>query len=103
MKSTEVEVAGKTGIRRLDVFEGLDLGPEADVCLVRIPADFYEMLRATDVADERIRRIPLDWRLGSRTAFQTLFGRGLRIFDFLTSGENPRRNYYVLKRVRTGR
>jgi len=103
VKSAEIEVAGKSRTCRLDVFEGLDLSLEADLLLVRIPSDYFEMLRETDTADERVRRIPLDWRLGTRTAFQTLFRRGYRVFDFVLSGENPKRNFYVLKRYQDGR
>jgi predicted GNAT superfamily acetyltransferase len=91
----EAELPAKTGPRRLEIWAGLNIDEAADPRLVRIPADFYEMLRETDVADERVRRIPLDWRLGTRTAFQTLFGRGYRVADFLSSGDDPRRNYYV--------
>jgi len=99
----EAEVSGKTGTRRLETFEGLDLDAAPDPCLVRIPADFYEMLRETDGEDERVRRIPLDWRLGTRTAFQILFGRGYRVVDFLVAGDNPRRNFYVLKKDKDAR
>ena len=53
--------------------------------------------------DARVRRIPLDWRLGTRTAFLTLFGRGYRVVDFLSAGDNPRRNFYVLKREEDAR
>lgn len=94
----EAEVAGRSGPRRLEVWDGLTLDPAADPCLVRIPADFYEMLRETDTEDERVRRIPLDWRLGTRTAFRTLFQRGYRVVDFLSAAGQPRRNYYVLSK-----
>jgi predicted GNAT superfamily acetyltransferase len=98
VKTDEVEVAGRSGPRRLEVLNGLALDAAPDPCLVRIPADFYEMLRETDTGDARVRRIPLDWRFGTRTAFLALFGRGYRVVDFLCAGDNPRRNFYVLKR-----
>ncbi|MBN2206200.1 MAG: hypothetical protein JW742_02245 [Candidatus Aminicenantes bacterium] len=94
----EAEVDCRSGVRRLEIWDGLTLNPEADPCLVRIPADFYDMLRETDTGDERVRRIPLDWRLGTRAAFQTLFRRGYRVVDVLSASGEPRRNYYVLKR-----
>ena len=103
VRSSDTEIVGKTRACRLEIFEGLDPNLEADLLLVRIPSDYYEMLRETDTADERVRRIPLDWRLGTRTAFQTLFRRGYRVFDFVLSGENPKPNFYVLKRVQDGR
>jgi predicted GNAT superfamily acetyltransferase len=98
IRVSERDVSGRTGTSRLEVVEGLDLDVKADLVTVRIPSDFYRMLRETDTAEEAVRRIPLDWRLGTRAAFQALFRRGYRIVDFRTTGANPRRNYYVLLR-----
>jgi predicted GNAT superfamily acetyltransferase len=98
----EVETAsvtGKTRILDLERVRGIDLAGESPFRIVRIPADFYEMLQETDVADPEVRRIPLDWRLATRRAFQGLFGRGYRVVDFLKVPGLRSVNAYILRRA----
>jgi len=91
-------VAGKSGPVELEVVEGVDPGAGGDILLVRIPLDFYRMLQETDVADPAVRRIPLDWRLATRRAFQSLLARGYRAVDFRKAGPGDPANHYVLAR-----
>lgn len=65
---------------------------------LRIPRDFYLMLRETDLTDPEIRRIPIDWRTSTRTAFQSLFAAGYKVIDFRTEGGLDPKNFYILKR-----
>lgn len=74
------------------------LDSAAPVVLVPIPDDFYVLLRETDVADDAVRRLPLDWRLKTRRIFTTLFGRGYRVVDFFRAPAGTPRNFYVLRR-----
>jgi len=91
-----VRVLGRSGPGEAEVVGSENLGGEAPLCFVRIPSDFYRMLRETDVDDPDVRRIPLDWRLRTRRVFQELFRRGYQVTDFLT-GEGPSaENGYVL-------
>ena len=93
-----VLIAGRTGPLQLEVVVGVELDHPGPVCLVRIPADFYLMLRETDVDAPDVRRIPLDWRSATRRAFQTLFAQGYRVVDFLKiAGDRPE-SYYLLKK-----
>jgi predicted GNAT superfamily acetyltransferase len=56
--------------------------------LVEIPADFTEMQRrAPDLA--------MEWRLATRSIFETYFRRGYRVVDFFLSRE-ARRGQYLL-------
>ncbi len=66
--------------------------------LVRIPRDFYLMLRETHVDDPDVRRIPVDWRLRTRDAFRGLFARGYRIVDFRGVRRPEAESWYVLQR-----
>jgi predicted GNAT superfamily acetyltransferase len=91
-----VSVKGKAGERALEVVRAVDLGPGRGPVLLQIPVDFYGMLDATDVADPEVRRIPLDWRLHTRRAFEALFARGLRISDFLKAGPGRSGSFYIL-------
>jgi len=59
--------------------------------LIDVPGEFTDML-AHD--PDRARR----WRLATRTAFQTYFGRGYRAVDFLL-GRDRRRGQYLLQRA----
>jgi predicted GNAT superfamily acetyltransferase len=89
---------GKTRLVELEVVKNVDLGTSSEVVLIRIPLDYYLMLRETDVADPEIRHIPLEWRMRTRTAFQVLFVKGYKVVDFQkVDGPRPR-NFYVLKR-----
>lgn len=91
-------VEGPTGPVELETAAGLDLGAAATSARVRIPADFYGLLQETDVEDAEIRRIPVDWRLRTREAFQALLGRGFRVaafYDRLPGDDGPG---YILKK-----
>ncbi len=91
-------VAGRSGPVDLEVVEGTEPGAEGDLLLVRIPLDFYKMLRETDVSDPEVKRIPLDWRMATREVLQVLFARGYRVIDFLKAPAGPPANHYVLTR-----
>ncbi len=61
--------------------------------LVEIPAD-PDRMRDRDI--ELARR----WRLAMRRVFQHYLGKGYRVTDFVSSGdENPRRAFYLLDRT----
>jgi predicted GNAT superfamily acetyltransferase len=89
-------VAGKTGDLELEVVEGTDASAAGDTLLVPIPLDFYRMLQETDVADEAVRRIPVDWRMATREVLQALFARGYRVIDFRKAGGRVSAHHYVL-------
>ncbi|MCX7972884.1 MAG: hypothetical protein N3B16_00080 [Candidatus Aminicenantes bacterium] len=92
-----VEVEGKDGSIRLEVIKEINPSPKVSPILVRIPVDFYSMLRATDVASSEIRRIPLDWRLKTRELFLSLFKQGYSLVDFLLERKlDETRAYYLL-------
>jgi predicted GNAT superfamily acetyltransferase len=71
-----------------------------DVVLVRIPRDFYTMLRETDVDDPAVRRVPVEWRARTRTLFLDLSARGYRVVDFGLAGRPRPAPFYVLRRAR---
>ena len=81
-----------------EAVQDVDIGRREETLLVRIPRDFYGMLRETDVDDPDVRRIAFDWRMATRQAFQTLFRRGYRVSDFLRAGEGIEANAYLLTR-----
>jgi predicted GNAT superfamily acetyltransferase len=57
------------------------------------------MLRETDVENQRIREIPLEWRLKTREAFQSYLKRDYKVFDFRSIRINNRqRDFYILKK-----
>jgi predicted GNAT superfamily acetyltransferase len=89
-------VHGRTGEHVFEVVSGVDLEPASDLVLVPIPADFYRMLRETDVDDPEVRRIPVDWRLQTRRVFVALFDLGYRVADFFKQAEGPAGSYYLL-------
>jgi len=99
IRTARRRVAGKTAELELEVVESFDPDAAADPLLVRIPLDFYRMLRETDVDDGDVRRIPLDWRMASRAVFQALFARGFRVVDFRKAEGPSPANYYVLSRA----
>jgi predicted GNAT superfamily acetyltransferase len=94
-----VAVAGKTRTVEVERVRGVDLGGDSPFWIVRIPADFYVLLRETDVPDSEVRRIPLDWRMATREAFQGLFGRGFRVVDFVKVLGLRSLNAYLLRRT----
>jgi len=91
-------VAGRSGPVNLETAAGFHREHASDHAFVRIPRDFYLMLRETDVADPSVRRIPTDWRTTTREAFQTLFADGYKVVDFLSvRGERPSNSYVLSK------
>jgi len=98
LRVESVRVKGRTRSLDLEVVRGVDLEDSPPVCLIRIPADFYLMLQETDVENSEIRRIPLDWRLATRSVFQTLFAEGYRVTGFRRGFGQGLENDYLLKR-----
>jgi predicted GNAT superfamily acetyltransferase len=94
----ERRVNGKGGAVDVEVIRQADLPAEAEILLVQIPLDFYRMLEVTGVAETEVRRIPADWRLHTREAFLSLFGRGYRVVDFLKAESGRPGNFYVLRK-----
>jgi predicted GNAT superfamily acetyltransferase len=94
----KAEVTGRGGRLALELVLPAKLELDADILLVRIPSDFYLLLRETDVETTEIRRIPIDWRSETRRAFQNYFKRGYRVVDFFTTREDKKRNFYVLQK-----
>lgn len=96
--SEAAEVQGRDGPVNLEIVTDLRTGWARDYALVEIPFDFYAMLKQTDVPDESIRKIPLDWRLATRKAFQDLLGGGYKVIDFrVYQDQDRKRGFYVLK------
>ncbi len=92
-------VQGNSGTVQLEVVTGFRPEWDREFALVEIPFDFYRMLRETDVPDEEVRKIPLDWRLATREIFQQLFERRYRVIDFrIYQDEDRKRDFYVLKK-----
>ena len=93
------EVEGNLGRVPLPIPKVESFDSAKNVLLIEIPYDFYAMLKATDVADEAIRTIPLSWRLETRKAFLSLGERGYTIVDFIpVSIEERMRDFYILKK-----
>lgn len=92
-------IDGKSGKIPIEIAHKVDFNLHGNPLLIEIPYDFYSMLKETDVADEKIRAIPRDWRLKTREAFLACFERGYRIIDFIAvSWEGRRRDFYLLKK-----
>jgi predicted GNAT superfamily acetyltransferase len=92
------EIEGKSGPVNLEVVAEVRPDWHRDYALVEIPFDFYKMLGETDVPDESIRKIPIDWRLATRKAFQELFQHKYKIVDFrIYQDKDRKRGFYVLK------
>lgn len=92
------QVAGKSGQVELEVVEEIDTELTADYILVQIPHDFYLMLNETDLPDEQVRKIPLDWRLKTRQVFLNYFQRSYRVVDFIRAGQNQKECFYLIKK-----
>ncbi len=92
-----LSVPGETGMVELETVKEVNLEARPEALFVRIPVDYYLMLRQTDVTDPGIHRIPLDWRMSTRNAFQTYLGRGYRVVDFQKFWGPPPIFFYVLK------
>jgi len=91
-------VEGRTRKLDLERVGAVDLGGPTRFKIVRIPADFYAMLRETEVPDPEVRRIPLDWRTATRRAFQGLMARGYRVVDFIKADRGRPVNAYLLRK-----
>ncbi len=94
----EADLETRSGRRTLELVHPANLELGGGTLLVRIPRDFYFLLRETDVELPEVRQIPVDWRLETRQAFQTYFGRGYRVVDFFDTREELKRNFYVLQK-----
>lgn len=93
------EIQGHSGPVRLEVVTGIRPDWDREFALVEIPFDFYRMIKETDVPDDGVRKIPLDWRLATRKIFQKLFERKYKVIDFRTyQDEDRKRDFYVLKK-----
>ncbi len=93
------EIKGRNKFVTLEIIKKIKSDFNQEFLLVEIPYDFYLMLQETDVPETRIRRIPLNWRLKTRQAFQSLFQRGYTIIDFRRMEKQERkRHFYVLKK-----
>jgi len=93
------KVNGRSGPLELETVKNVNLDRDSEFLLIEIPVDFYRMLRETDVDDEDIRDIPLEWREKTREAFKTLLQRGYRIVDFRkVKRDNRIRDFYILKK-----
>jgi predicted GNAT superfamily acetyltransferase len=99
VRAEKMTVEGQSGPVELEVIEEINLDLDNEFLLIEIPVDFYTMLKETDVADDRVRSIPLEWRMKTRQAFQTLFKKNFRIVDFKKVGKgNQARDFYILKK-----
>ncbi len=92
----EITVEGKSGRLSLEVITNTLEPPETGPVFVRIPRDFYTMLRETDVPSARVREIPLRWRLKTRELFRALFSHGYRLADFFTRKKQGKVECYYL-------
>lgn len=91
-------VRGRSGRLSLEVPVRHAASFSGDTVLVPIPADFYLMLRETDVADPATRKIPVDWRLATRQVFLALLGSGYEVSDFIRAAETGRSPGYVFRK-----
>jgi predicted GNAT superfamily acetyltransferase len=93
------ELEGQSGVTRFEVIRDMGLELDRELLLVEIPHDFYQMLQETDVSDDKVKRIPVEWRMKTRKVFQNLFKRNYKIIDFnLLEKDNRKRSFYILKR-----
>ena len=94
-----MEVKGRDGPVSLEIVTDIKPDLRQEFVLVEIPFDFYKMLKETDVLDEKVRAVPIEWRMRTREVFQKLFQREYRVIDFrMLRGDDRTRNFYVLKR-----
>jgi predicted GNAT superfamily acetyltransferase len=84
---------------RIEIVTDVRMDWDKEFALVEIPFDFYKMLKLTDVADESVRKIPLEWRLATRKIFHYLLEQKYEVIDFRIYQERERkRDFYVLKK-----
>lgn len=89
-------IEGSNGPVEVEILEAVEMETDRDRLLLEIPLDFYRLLRETDVENPAVRRIPVDWRMKTRDAFQTLLAGGFRVVDFRRLDINGRkRSFYV--------
>ena len=93
-------VRGRTGPVEMEKIREIMPDGGQEVVLIRIPRDFYSMLRETDVDDLEVRRIPVEWRTHTRTAFQNLLAKGYRVVDFGLAGRPRLFPFYILRHDR---
>ena len=93
-------IRGRSGPVELEEIQSTKPDGGREVVLVRIPRDFYAMLRETDVEDPEVRRIPVEWRTRTRTVFQDLLAGGYRVVDFGLAGRPRPSPFYILRRNR---
>ena len=67
----------------------LELGKDQPILLVEIPTDFARLKEANI-------QLAREWRLHTRTVFESLFQAGYLVTDFVHSNNEPGRSYYVL-------
>jgi len=95
--SEPLRIPAKTGPLTVPVAKILRSDLDEEVLLVEIPYDFYSLLKATDVQDPEIRKIPMDWRNRTRTALRSLLVRGYKVEDFRSMRDGTRmRDFYIL-------
>jgi predicted GNAT superfamily acetyltransferase len=99
IRSETSEVQGRSGLVRLEIVANIRTDWDQEYALIEIPFDFYTMLKQTDVPDEGVSKIPLDWRLATREVFQKLFERKYKVIDFcIYQDKDRKRDFYVLKK-----
>ena len=99
IRSETSEVQGRSGLVRLEIVVDIRTDWDQEYALIEIPFDFYRMIKETDVPDEGVCKIPLDWRLATREAFQKLFEHKYKVIDFrIYQDKDRKRDFYVLKK-----
>jgi predicted GNAT superfamily acetyltransferase len=99
IRSEISEVKGCSGPVRLEIVTDIRPDWDQEYALIEIPFDFYRMLKETDVPDQSVRKIPLDWRLETREMFQRLLERKYKVIDFrIYQDKDRKRDFYILKK-----
>ena len=94
------EITGAGGPTFIETVDSINLDLESEYVLVEIPFDYYRMLQETDVVDDAVRQIPLDWRLGTRQVFQVYMAKRYQIVDFrYYSDLGRKRDFYILRKI----
>jgi predicted GNAT superfamily acetyltransferase len=99
LDTTLTEVKGRSGSVKLEIITGIHTDLSHEFAVIEIPFDYYRMLKETDVEDEKVRAIPIEWRMRTREVFQTLFLQKYKAIDFRIYKDDDRtRDFYVLKK-----
>ncbi len=99
IRSEISKIQGQSGPVEFEVVTGFRTDWDREFALLEIPFDFYRMLKETDVPEEGVRKIPLDWRLATREVFLELLRHKYKVIDFaIYRGEDRKRDFYVLKK-----